>query len=145
MVPQPSHDPQPRLSLPALWWGLGLVGVAIVLWLSLTPRPPALPGDTGGWLGHLLAYATMMAWFARLCRSGPRRAAAAVALCALGVAIEYAQRETGYRSFDVMDMLMDAAGVALGWLASPPRVPSGIAALDRALAPHFKRNPGDSP
>jgi glycopeptide antibiotics resistance protein len=33
----------------------------------------------------------------------------------MGVAIEYLQRETAYRTFDYADMLANATGVMLGW------------------------------
>jgi VanZ family protein len=45
-------------------------------------------------------------------------------MVALGIALEYAQRTTGYRSFDIADMVADAAGVAIGWLLAPPRLPN---------------------
>jgi VanZ family protein len=151
MVPQRGGAERERaardamLSFRTLWWSLGGLGVAIVLVLSLMPEPPALPGDTEGWAGHVLAYGTMMAWFARLAPAGRQRLAAAVALCLLGVAIEYAQRATGYRTFDVADMLADALGVAAGWLLSPPRAPDGIAPLDRALARWMQREDRSPP
>ncbi len=122
------------LRLAPLWWGFGFVGVGIVTALSLMPGVPALPGDRGGWGGHILAYATMMGWFAQLLRSSGKRLAMGAALCAVGVLLEFAQLAMGFRSFDEMDMLADAIGVCVGWLASPPRVPEFIAALDRVLA-----------
>ena len=132
------------LSLRRFWWSVGALGVAIVIGLSLMRQAPAIPGDDNGWAGHVVAYATMMAWFARLLPAAPQRLAAAILLCALGVALEYAQRATGYRTFDVADMLADAAGVLLGWLLSPPRAPHGIAPLDRAFARWMKRDDGSS-
>ncbi len=45
-------------------------------------------------------------------------------MVALGIAMEYAQRATGYRTFEVADMIADAFGVAIGWLAAPPRLPN---------------------
>ena len=41
----------------------------------------------------------------------------------MGIAIEYLQRATGYRTFEVADMIADAVGVATGWLLAPPRLP----------------------
>lgn len=51
----------------------------------------------------------------------------AAGFIAMGVALEYAQRMTGYRNFDVLDMLADAVGVALGWATA-----AVLAALQRA-------------
>jgi len=45
---------------------------------------------------------------------GARRAAYAIGLGALGVALEFAQRATGYRSFELMDMAANCAGIGLG-------------------------------
>jgi VanZ family protein len=84
-----------------------------------------------------------MAWFARLGPQGRGRVAMAIALCLLGVSMEYAQRATGYRTFDVMDMVANAIGVGIGWVASPPRAPHGIAQADRLLQRWF--NPRSVP
>ena len=116
-----------------LLWALGLALTALVVALSLVPEPPGIPGDDNNWSGHLIAYGAMMGWFARLSPSARSRLAFGAAFCALGVAVEFAHRASGYRTFDVMDMLANAAGVCIGWIASPPRAPHGIAVLDRAL------------
>jgi glycopeptide antibiotics resistance protein len=45
----------------------------------------------------------------------------------MGIAIEFLQRMTGYRTFDVLDMVANAVGVLLGWAAAlvlpSPRMP----------------------
>jgi hypothetical protein len=134
-----------RLRFPALWWGVGAGGLVLVVVLSLIRHAPQIPGDTNGGLGHVMAYATLMGWFARLMRGGPARLGAAAALCALGIALEFAQEATGYRTFDTADMVADAIGVALGWLASPPRIPDGIARVDREIARLIHRDNRSDP
>lgn len=117
-----------------LWWTLGLALVVFVVVMSLVPDPPkALPVDKYNWGGHLLAYGTMMGWWTRLTPPGRARLILGVAFCLLGVSIEYAQRATGYRTFDVFDMVANSIGVFIGWLASPPRTPNGFSTLDRWL------------
>ncbi len=54
-------------------------------------------------------------------------------MVALGIALEYAQRATGYRSFEVADMVADALGVAIGWLAAPPRLPNVLSWAEKRL------------
>ena len=95
----------------ALGWGL----VAVIWWLSLTPRPPDLGVDQGDKLGHLLAYGSLMFWFALLYIPTKIRALYAAGFIAMGIAIEFVQGWTGYRSFEVADMVADGLGVALGW------------------------------
>jgi VanZ family protein len=113
----------------ACGWGL----VVLVIYLSLTPAPPDLPGEEGDKVGHTLAYGVLMVWFAWL-YPGPRaRAAHALGFVVLGVALEFAQRSTGYRTFDTLDMLADATGVALGWLAALLPTPTGPQMLESML------------
>ena len=120
------------LRLRPVWVALAWLLVALVIWLSLTPRPPELPLDEGDKYGHLLAYGVLMLWFAQLYQ-GPRRRLAISGLVALGVALEYAQQWTGYRSFEAWDIAADAAGVLLGLAAAPPRLPNLLAAAERLL------------
>lgn len=123
-----SHE----LHLRAAWTAVAWLLVAAIVYLSVTPRPPEIPLDEGDKYGHLLAYGSAMLWFAQL-YAGRRRWVAAVGLVALGVALEYVQRWTGYRSFDLWDMAADAAGVMIGLAAAPPRLPNLLFALERLL------------
>jgi VanZ family protein len=96
---------------------LGWAWVATVVFLSLTPAPPKIDVDGGDKLGHFAAYAVMAYWFCQfyLARA---RLLHLVAFVALGVAIEFAQRATGYRSFELADMAANTVGVAAGWAAA---------------------------
>jgi len=97
----------------AFGWGL----VATLVWLSLTPQPPQVDLEQGDKLGHLIAYGGLMYWFCLLYVRKQVRAAYAAGFIAMGIAIEFLQGWTGYRSFEVVDMVADTAGVALGWTA----------------------------
>ena len=80
--------------------------------------------ENGDKLGHFAAYGLVTLWFAQ-CYTGLRqRVALAVGMVALGIALEYVQRATGYRSFEIADMVADGVGVAIGWLLAPPRLPN---------------------
>lgn len=116
-----------------LWWGIGWALVALVVVFSLIPKPPEVPGDPGNWSGHLIAYGTLGAWFARLILRARGRLRAALMLIGMGVLMEVLQGLSGYRAFDVLDMLANSCGVILGMLAAPPRLPSGLPALERGL------------
>jgi len=93
--------------------GWSLVGV--IWWLSLTPQPPHVDFEQSDKVGHFLAYGGVMFWFCVLYRSARTRLVYAIGFIAMGIGIEYIQRWTGYRSFEVYDMVADALGVVLGW------------------------------
>jgi|SRR5687767_3212028 len=117
------------------WLTAGMGLVMAVIYLSVAPAPdvPRLPG--GGHLDHVLAYAMLMFWFMQLADIGASRALIAVALIALGIALELAQLYVPGRTFEVADMVANAVGVSLGWLLAPPRTRN----LPGALAACFSR------
>jgi hypothetical protein len=123
------------------WLAVGWFGVGLVVFLSLTPTPPQV--DLGAYTDkweHLTAYAVLMWWFCQLQLFLSGRAQIGVGLIALGIALEFAQRVTGLRMFEVSDMVAGTLGVTLGWLLAPPRTPSLLGLCQRWLAP-----PADSP
>ena len=98
------------------WLALGWLWVLCILYLSLMPHPPQ---PVYFWnadkLEHALAYGLLMLWFCQIYTLLWPRRLLAVLLIAMGIAIEYLQGETGYRTFDYADMLSNATGVAVGW------------------------------
>jgi VanZ family protein len=120
--------------LRVLWYAIGHLLIGLVVVFSLMPNPPEGPDDPGNWSGHLLAYGTLMAWFAQLHERLAMRLAIALGFVALGVSMEFLQGLTDYRTYDVFDMLANTCGVALGLIASPPRVPNGLRGVERLLA-----------
>ena len=92
---------------------VALVGVA---WASLEPidRVPG-PTNLSDKLLHLIAYATLGVT-AALAQRRPRIIMTIAALTAFGLLIEILQGRTGYRSFDLQDLLADAIGAAFGVL-----------------------------
>ncbi len=102
----------------ALGLAIGWLMVAAIVWLSLTPSPPKLEVELSDKLGHFAAYGGLMFWFCQLHARRGSRLAYATAFVALGVALEFAQDATGYRSFEYYDMLANALGVLIGWSAA---------------------------
>src|SRR5207249_12140871 len=104
-VPQPAQGMQEEFiqstSLRRVWRAIGFGLVILVVWLSLTPHPIAIPIEHGDKLGHFGAYATLMFWFAQLDGRHRKRVAYAIGFVTLGVALEFAQRLTNYRAFEV--------------------------------------------
>jgi VanZ family protein len=104
--------------LRPLWLALGWAWVATIVWLSLIPSPPTIDIAQGDKLGHFLGYGILMFWFCQLYPAQRTRLGYALGFAALGVALEFAQRALGYRSYEVFDMAANALGVVLGWVAA---------------------------
>ena len=113
----------PSPSLRRAWMAVGWLGVCVVAWYSLVPDPPQLDMKQGDKLQHLIAYGGLMGWFSQIRRGAGERRLTAGLLVAMGIALEFAQSLTGYRVLAADDMVANAAGVLLGWLLSPPRLP----------------------
>lgn len=94
-----------------LWWPLGWLMVAVILFLSLMPSPPTV--DVSDKWQHAFAYALLMSWFAQLVM---RRWLAAIYLVVMGVGVEFVQGWSGLRYYEEMDMLANSVGVLIGWL-----------------------------
>lgn len=109
-----------------LWLAIGWLGVVIVVYLSLAPSLPEIDLEEGDKLEHLAAYAALMLWFAQARTSRAERLTTALALVVLGVLLEFAQGLTDYRTLSLWDMVANTAGVAIGWLAAPPRLPNAF-------------------
>jgi VanZ family protein len=128
----PAHPP---LVFRTFWLACGWALVALVIYLSLTPQPLQLNVEAGDKFGHALAYLTLMSWFANLYENRPRRAQLAVGFVAMGIALEFVQRWTGYRTFEVADMAAGATGVVLGWILAAPRGPNYLRLAEKVFRP----------
>ena len=87
--------------------------------------------EQGDKFSHVLAYCVPMSWFANLYGKLQERWLLAAGFIAMGIALEFVQRWTGFRSFEVADMVAGALGVAVGWVAAPPRLPNYLALAER--------------
>lgn len=115
--------PVPPPALRRAWMAIGWLGVCVVAWYSLIPDPPQLDMKQGDKLQHLVAYGGLMGWFSQIRLGVGERRLTAAFLVLMGVTLEFAQSLTGFRYLAADDMLANTAGVALGWLLSPPRMP----------------------
>ena len=94
--------------------GAGLVGAIIVL--SVLPMEE-LPGPDIPWQdkwGHLLAYGLTTLWFLQAAATRRARAGVALAMAALGGALEIVQSLLPYRLSDPWDLAADLLGIAIG-------------------------------
>ena len=136
-----SSRPAP-LRLAPLWWALGWAFVALVTYLSLTPSPPPPQELLGFDIAHAAAYAWLMFWFAHLLPTRAARLRCALALCALGILLEFLQGASGYRVLSYADMRDDAIGVAIGALVASTGLARVLPSIDAALAASLGRARG---
>lgn len=108
-------------------------------YLSLFAEPFPIGIEEGDKVQHLAAYGALMLWFAQVTIARAPRIRIAIALTALGAALELAQLATAVRVFSVADMAANAFGVAIGWLLAPPRLPNFLLMAERSLV---RRDPG---
>jgi VanZ family protein len=130
MTPQ-KHLPESAFGMRSFWLFIGCMLVLIVIYLSLAPVPTQPNVTQSDKFLHVLAYAALMSWFANLYIRSPSRVRFAVGFVALGIALEFVQRWTGYRTFEVADMVANATGVAVGWLCAPPRIPNYLQGIEK--------------
>ena len=88
---------------------------------------------SGDKIGHVLAYTFLMSWFCQLYRTRAKKWSIALGLVALGIAIEFAQEQTGYRQFEVADMVADGIGVAMGLLLGETVLAHALRQAERLL------------
>lgn len=103
---------------PRLWLGIWVFGWCLCIALSLISPPQIgvhIPDSDK--LGHVLAYAVLSAWAVAIFARRRAHWRAALALLALGIALEFAQGWfTVDRMMDVRDAIADALGIVLGQL-----------------------------
>ena len=116
-----------------LWLVVGWLLVLLVIFLSLVPVPVEVPVEGGDKFGHVTAYAALMFWFANLFETVNRRGILAIGFVALGIALEFVQGWTDYRTFELADMAADAFGVAVGWVLAPPRLPNFLQRIEKLV------------
>ena len=116
-----------------LWLFVGWTMVFSVIYLSVAPVAIETGVEQGDKLLHAFAYGALMLWFANLYQARARRRLLAAAFIAMGIALEFIQGLTAYRTFEIADMLADAVGVAVGWILAPPRLPNYLRGIEKVF------------
>lgn len=127
-------EAQQPLRYERLWKTMGAGFVVLVIYLSLVAVPREMQVGNVFNVGHLIAYFWLMIWFAQIYRARGARWILAIAFCALGVALEFAQGMIGYRTFEYADMALNALGVALGLVLARTTAQDALARLEALLA-----------
>ena len=107
-----------------VWLSGGWLLVSLVVYLSLAPHPPEpLSFSNADKLEHGFAYGFLALWFCQIYVATHPRMITLATLIGLGVGLEFVQGWTGYRVFDVWDMVANSIGVLFGFLLA--RTPMG--------------------
>lgn len=118
------------MTLRAVWLAGGYLLAAAIVFFSLAPAATASLEEGWDKVYHLLAYMTLMLWFAQACER--RRWPMLASVCiGLGVLLEFAQRYSGYRTFSYDDMLANVGGVGAAWLLAAAGVNQGLRRLQQ--------------
>lgn len=124
--------PRP-LRLFWLWRTAGRFLIAAALLIALLPAPKVIGSVAfGDKIGHLVAFAALMLWYAQL-YAGRDRWRCALALVGFGALIELLQALVPYRSADGWDLLADAVGVGVGLLLAYSRLGDALAACEAGV------------
>ncbi|MCY7388229.1 MAG: VanZ family protein [Burkholderiales bacterium] len=102
---------------PTLAFRIASITILIAIWIfSFLPISgmPNMPGNDK-WHHGLAYFACMFCWGQWFMCAAPRLKLALI-LMLMGALIECLQGLTSYRSFEWLDMVANAAGVALAWL-----------------------------
>ena len=103
------------LKFRSVWTFIGYCLIGLVVVLSLTPSAPPpdyIPLEDK--FKHMLAYGTLMLWFAQLYPK-TRYPILAVSFIGLGVLMELLQSQTGTRTADGWDILANGVGALMSW------------------------------
>ena len=107
--------------------------VVTVVILSLIPLEIDL-GHNRDKLAHFAAYGGLSFWFGMLIEGRGRELRVAAAFALLGVALEFLQGLTDYRTFEIADMIANATGAALGWGLAQTPLAKALGWIERLIA-----------
>jgi VanZ family protein len=119
-----------------LWLTLGWLFVAVIVFLSLYPKPPQpLEFEQSDKLSHIIAYMILMLWFANIYPQRSSQAKMSLGFFVMGVCLELLQGMTAYRTFAYADMLANGIGILLALYLAKTRFASYLVRLDTYLTP----------
>ncbi len=116
-----------------IWLLLGWGMVAAIVVLSLIPVELDL-SEGRDKLAHFAAYGILSFWFGMIFGGRGLQLGIAVAFAAMGVALEFLQGLTDYRTFEIADMVANAVGAGLGWCLVQTPLGNGLTWLERWFA-----------
>ena len=131
-----SHKHMHRFKYAKLWLTLGWLLVALIIFLSLYPKPPQpLEFEQSDKLSHIIAYMILILWFANIYPKRSLQFQFSVGFFGMGVCLELLQGMTEYRTFAYADMLANGIGILLALYLAKTRLATYLLRLDTYLKP----------
>jgi VanZ family protein len=125
-----------RFKYAKLWLTLGWLLVAFIIFLSLWPKPPQpLEFEQSDKLTHIIAYLTLMLWFANIYSQKSSQLQISIGFFLMGVCLELLQGMTAYRTFSYSDMLANGLGIIIALYLAKTRFATYLLRLDNYLSP----------
>jgi len=115
-----------------IWLLLGWGMVVAVVLLSLIPLDVDLVENEDK-LAHFVAYGSLAFWFGILIEGRGRQIGVALGFAAMGVAVEFLQGLTDYRTFEIADMVANTMGAAFGWGVAQTPLRNVLEWVERAI------------
>jgi len=123
-----------KLRFARFWIAIGFLLIGLVVYASLMRNPPDLTHIQGGdKVEHAVAYFILTFWFSLIYVKNRVRWTIGITFIFLGVAMEYLQRMTGYRTFEYADMAANTVGVLCALFAAQTPLARGLAAVEKYL------------
>jgi VanZ family protein len=122
----------PGLVYQRRWSALGYLALVVVGVLSLIPAPVDIHGSDK--LLHFLTYAALGAGFTLIACSLRQTLISAGLLIAYGIVLEVLQGMTGYRMFELLDMLANSSGVLVSLLLWLTPLPQYLRTVEKRVA-----------
>lgn len=131
-INQSAADPvEGVLRFKKIWHSLAYLIILVIIVLSLIPDPDKItPFSASDKLLHTLAYAVSMFWFG-LCFKRERLFSLGAGLVLLGIALEFIQGQTGYRTMSLYDIIANCAGVLIGLALSFSRLSKSLQYIEQ--------------
>ncbi len=121
-----------------VWLTLGWLLVAVIVFLSLMPKPPQpLEFEQSDKLYHVIVYMTLMLWFANIYPQRSSQLQLSLGFFVMGVCLELLQGMTEYRTFSYTDMLANGIGILIALYFAKTRLATYLLRLDTWLTPPF--------
>jgi VanZ family protein len=123
-----------KLRFAHFWIAIGFLLIGLVVYASLMRNPPDLTHIQGGdKVEHAVAYFILTFWFSLIYVKNRVRWTIGITFIFLGVAMEYLQRMTGYRTFEYADMAANTVGVLCALFAAQTPLARGLSAVEKYL------------